>query len=198
MRKTVLFVLATAMLLLSPTVFAGEKPAETPKEQTSSPAPAPTPGRRFSDLTPEEQAELRQKWQSTSGDTKAKVTDKLRERTASRSTEAQTRRQAIIAEMARLQQQYKVSVDELQLVKQIATKENAKETVTALDGLIAKHEARYNQQVQVLQQRLKLLMGEQGAKPGAEGQVRPVQSAKPPELAPKVEPKPQDPVTQPR
>ncbi len=196
MRKTVLFVLATSVVLLSPAVFAEEKPAEPPKEQANSPAPAP--GRKFSELTPEEQARLRQKWQNTSSENRAKVADKLRERTASRSTEAQTRRQAIVAEMARLQQQYKVAVDELQLVKQIATKENAKETVNALNGLMAKHEARYNRQLQELQQRLKLLMGEQVAKPGVDGQTVPGQPPRPPELAPKVEPKPQDPVTQPR
>ena len=194
MRKTVLFVLATSVLLLSPAIFGQDKPVEQPKEQVSPPAP----GRKFSDLTPEEQAKLRQKWQNTSSETKAKVADKLRERVASRNTEAQVRRQAIVGEMARLQQQYKANVSELQAVKQIATKENARETVTALNGLIAKYEARHNQQVQMLQQRLKLLMGEQATKSGAEGQTQPVQPPKPPEQAPKVEPKPQDPVTQPR
>ena len=196
MRKTVLFVLAMSMVLLSPMAFGGDKPAEPPKEQTSSQTPASTPGRKFSDLTPEEQAKLRQKWQSTSGETKAKVADKLRERSTSRNTLAQVRKQAVLAEMTRLQEQYKTGMDELQAVKQIAAKENAKETVAALNALIAKHEARYNQQVQVLQQRLKLLVGEQATRPGAEGQVQP---PKPPEPTPKTEPpKPQDPVTQPR
>ena len=192
MRKTVLSVLATSMMLLSPMVFGGDKPAE----QTRSTPLAPSAGRKFSDLTPEEQAKLRQKWQGTSGETKAKVTDKLRERSTSRSTLAQVRKQAALAEMTRLQEQYKTGVDELQAIRQIATKENAKETITALNALIAKHEARYNQQLQVVQQRLKLLAAEQA---GSQGQAQPGQPPKPPEPAPKTEPpKPQDAVKQQR
>lgn len=184
MRKTVLFVLVASMLLLSPAVLGQNKPEEPP---SSSP---PAAGRRLDNLSPEEQAKLKEKWQSMSAEDKAKIRDKIRERVAgpAQSTQGQ-RRKEIVAEMARLQEQHKASVAELQAIKQLAVKENAKETAAALTQLIAKHQRQYDLQMQVLQRRLKLLQGEEKAKSGAEKQTQPGGPPQPDEKAPKVEPK---------
>jgi len=175
MRRIVLFVLAMSMLLLSPAVFAQNKPAEQ-----TSPSP-PAAGRRFDNLSPEEQAKLKEKWQNASPEEKAKVRDKMRERGAGagQGAQGQTRKDAMATELAKLQEQHKANMGELQAIKQLAVKENAKETADALTRLIAKHEAQFNQQMQVLQRRMKLLQGDQGAKGGAAGQTQPDKSQKP-------------------
>lgn len=221
MRKTVPFILAASMLLIGPAVVAQNKPADQAGATSSN------SGRRFDNLSAEEQAKLRQQWQTTSTssqaapsqaggastqtqatppkpvvtappripatDVKPPVADKTRERTTSRGL--QMRKDAIVAEITRLQAQHKANVDELQTIRQIALKENAKETVSALTGLIAKHEARLNQQVQGLQQRLKLLQGEQ---PGKVGIDPPTQPAKPVEKPATTEPKVQSPADKPK
>jgi len=171
------------MLLLSPAVFGQNKPAEPP---SVSP---PAAGRRFDNLPPEEQAKLKEKRQSLSAEDKAKIGDKVRERVAgpAQSTQGQ-RGKEIVAEMARLQEQHKGSVTELQAIKQLAVKENAKETAEALTRLIVKHQRRYDLQMQVLQRRLKLLQGEQGAKSGADGQTQPGTPPQPEVKAPKAGP----------
>jgi len=183
------------MLLLSPAVFAQNKPAES----TSS--PQPTAGRKFSELSPEEQAKLRAKWQSgstegkakpeakpqsTSTEDKARTRDKVRERSpeAVPGPQSQIHKEMLVAEMTRLQQQQKTNVAELQAIKQLAVKENAKETADALTQLITRHERQFNQQIQVLQRKMKLLQGDQNAKAGP---------ADPKKLGPKKEEsKPQD------
>lgn len=193
MRKALLLVLVPAMLVLSPSVFAQDKPVE-PSGSSQS-----TSGRKFNDLSPEEQAKLKAKWQSASaqdppkpegtpqspstGD-KAKVRDKMRARGAdiASGTQGQVRKEAVKAEMSRLQEQHRMTVGELQAIKQLAVKENAKETANALTQLIAKHESQYNQQMQVLQRKMKLLQGDQETKAGTADQT-PVD--KPAKLEPK-------------
>ena len=166
MRKALLFVGVVSILVLSPAVFAQDKPAEQPGSSQ------PTAGRRFSDLSPEEQAKLKAKWQSASPEEKAKVRDKMRERVAgsAQGPQGEIRKEVLMAEMTRLQEQHKTSVAELQAIRQLAIKENAKETADALTRLIGKHESQFNQQMQVLQRRMKMLQGDQDAKtrPGAQ------------------------------
>ena len=72
MRRIVLFVSVVSILSFSGAVFA--------QDQTTSSQSAT--GRRFDNLSPEEQAKLKEKWQNASPEEKAKVRDKARERTA--------------------------------------------------------------------------------------------------------------------
>jgi hypothetical protein len=174
MRKTVLLVLMVSMLLLGPAVFAQDKPAD----QSGSSQPAA--GRRFSELSPEEQAKLRAKWQSASPEEKAKARETARAAGTAQGPQSQMRKELLQAEINKLQEQHKMSVGELQAVKQIAVKENAKETAEALTQLIAKHESQFNQQMQVLQRRMKALQGDKGAQTGEAGQT-PAGKAKTPE-----------------
>ncbi len=166
MRKALLFVGVVSMLVLGPAVFAQDKPAEQSGSSQS------TSGRRFSDLSPEEQAKLKAKWQNASPEERAKAREKVRERVAEGAPgpESQMRRAAIQAEITRVQEQHKTTVGELQAIKQLAIKENAKETADALTRLMTKHETQYNQQMQVLQRRMKLAQGEQEPKAGGAGQ----------------------------
>ncbi len=174
MRKTLLFSLAVSMVLLSPAIFAQDKPASTSSSQ-------PTAGRKFSELSPEEQAKLRAKWQSgatespakpeakpenTAAADKDKVKDKRRERApeAAAGPQGRTHKEVITVEMTRLQQQHKANLAELQAIKELAIKENAKETSEALTQLIAKHERLFNQQMQVLQRKVKQMEGDQSTK----------------------------------
>ncbi len=186
MRKTLLFVVVVSMLALGPAVFAQEKPAE--QSGTSQ----PTAGRKFSELSPEEQAKLRAKWQNASPEEKAKVRDKTREKAPenAQGQQGQVRKEVLMAEMTKLQEQHKTTVAELQGIKQIAIKENAKGTADALTQLIAKHENQFNQQMQVLQRKMKLLQGDQGAKGGEAGKTPASKSQRP--EAKKSESKPQD------
>jgi len=186
MRKTLLLVVVVSMLVLGPAVFAQDKPAE--QSGTSQSAT----GRRFSELSPEEQAKLRAKWQNSTPEEKAKVREKVREKAAenAQGQQGQMRKEALMSEMTRLQEQHKMTVGELQAIKQIAIKENAKGTADALTQLIAKHENQYNQQMQVLQRKMKLLQGDQGAKAGEAGKTQAGKSQKPEPK--KNESKPQD------
>ena len=196
MRKTVLLVLVVSMLLLSPAVFAQDKPAEPakepPKEQPkeqASPSPPPT-GRRFDNLSPEEQAKLKEKWQTMSAEDKAKIRDKTRETLAGQGAQGQARRDIMAMELARLQEQYRTNIGELQAIRQIAIKENAKETIEALTRLIAKREQQLNQQIQALQRRMKMLQAAQEGKAGPQGQTPPDKLPKPDDKTP---PKSQEP-----
>jgi hypothetical protein len=155
MRKTVLLVLMVSMLLLGPAVFAQDKPAD----QSGSSQPAA--GRRFSELSPEEQAKLRAKWQSASPEEKAKARETARAAGTAQGPQSQMRKELLQAEINKLQEQHKMSVGELQAVKQIAVKENAKETAEALT-------------------RMKALQGDKGAQTGEAGQT-PAGKAKTPE-----------------
>jgi len=173
MRKTMVFVVAMSVVLIGPTVFAqdkpADKPAEQPKDQTS--VSQPPAGRKFNDLTPEEQAKLKEKWQNMSADDKAKLQQKTRETLASQNAQAPARRDLASAELARVQDQYKTGIAELQAIKQLALKENAKETAEALTKLIAKREQQYNQQIQTLQRRIKMLQAAQDAKAAQEAKA---------------------------
>ncbi len=166
MRKTLLFGVVVSMLVLGPAVFAQDKPAEQSGSSQSA------SGRKFSDLSPEEQAKLRAKWQNASPEEKAKAREKVRERVAqgAQGPESQLRPAIIQAEIKRRQEQHKTAVGELQAIKQLAIKENAKETAEALTRLIAKHENQFNQEMQVLQRRMKLTQGAEEPKAGRAGQ----------------------------
>jgi hypothetical protein len=187
MKKTVLFVLAGSMLLLGPAVFAQNKPAETPKEPASP--SQPTAGRRFDNLTPEEQAKLKEKWQTMSPEDRAKLKEQMRDRVATQNAQGQTRRDVLTPELTRLQEQHKANMGELEAIRQLAIKENAKETTEALAKLIAKQERQFNQQMQALRRRMKILQGGQEAQGGAPTQT-PVNKPAAPEPK-KEEPKPQ-------
>ena len=196
MNKIAFLVLAGSMLLLGPAVFAQNKPVESPKEQTGSSPPAA--GRRFSDFSPEEQAKLKEQRQNMSPEDRAKVRDKARDRTADtgRGTQGQGRRERMVSEMARLQEQYKSSVADLQAIKQLAVKENATETAAALTRLIAKHEMQFNQQMQLLQRRMRMLAGDQQTRTGTETQTQADKQPKPSQKAQTVEPKKDEPKPQ--
>jgi len=173
MKKTALFVVSLMVLLVGPAVFAQDsKPAEPPKEQATQSQTAER--RRFEDLTPEERAKLKEQWQSMSEEDKAKLKNRLRERAAStkQAPQAQGRGGAVALEITRLKEEHKANVAELQAIKQLAVKENAKETAGALTKLIAKREKLYEQQMQVLERRLKAVQGDSEAKSGTEGQTQ--------------------------
>jgi len=173
MKKTALFVVSLTVLLVGPAVFAQDnKPAEPPKEQTDQSQQAGQ--RRLENLTPEERAKLREQWQNMSEEDKAKLKNKLRERaTAARQNpQAQRRGGAVEIEIARLKEEHKVNIAELQAIKQLAVKENAKQTAEALTKLIAKREKQYEQQMQVLERRLKAVQGDSETKSGTEGQTQ--------------------------
>jgi hypothetical protein len=182
-----LFVLAVSMVLLGSTVFAQDKPAEKPKEQPKEQAgpSQSTTGRRFDNLSPEEQAKLKEKWQTMSAEDKAKIRDKTRERVAgeNQGAQGQMRRDLMSMELTRLQEQYKTNIGELQAIKQIAIKENAKETIEALTRLIARREQQLNQQIQALQRRMKMLQAAQDAKAGPQSQTQPDKQPKPDQKA---------------
>jgi len=172
MKKTALFVVSLLVLLVGPAVFAQDnKPAEPPKEQTDQSQQA---GRRLENLTPEERAKLKEQWQSMSEEDKAKLKNRLRERaTAARQNpQGQRRGGAAEIEIARRKEEHKVNIAELQAIKQLAVKENAKQTTEALTKLIAKREKQYEQQMQVLERRLKAVQGGSEAKAGTEGQTQ--------------------------
>jgi hypothetical protein len=189
MKKTVLFILAGSMLLLSPAVFAQNKPAEPPKEPAGQ--SQPPAGRRFDNLTPEEQAKLKEKWQTMSPEDRAKLRDQMRDRVATQNAQGQTRKDVLTPELARLQEQHKASMGELEAIRQLAIKENAKETTEALAKLIAKQEKQFNQQMQALRRRMKILQAGQEAQAGAPTQTQ-TPANKPPTPEPKKEePKPQ-------
>jgi hypothetical protein len=189
MRKIMLFVAVVSIVSLSPAVFAQDKAAESPKDQASPSQPASGP--RFDKLSPEEQAKLKEKWQNVAATDKTKAADKAREQVAgaAQDPQAPARREVFSAELTRLQTEYKTTIGELRAIKQLAVKENAKETADALTRLIAKHEAKYNQQMQALQQRMKVLQGGQAAKSGAQGQANTDKSPKQDGKGPKAEPK---------
>ena len=174
MRKTVLFVLTVSMLLLSPAVFAQDKPAESGR---SIPAAQPTAGRRFSEPLArgagQAQGEVAERIHRGKGQAREQdaTRTKRRCRGATQDRRARCARKCSWPRMTRLQEQHKTNVGELQAVKQIAVKENAKETADALTQLIAKHERQFNQQMQVLQRKMKLLQGDQDAKAGPAGQT---------------------------
>jgi hypothetical protein len=90
-------------------------------------------------------------------------------------------RDMIAAEIAKLQQEHKTAVDELQKIKLLAVEEKATKTTEALTALIAKHDAQFEQQMQVLQRRMSMLQGTQETKPGAQVQppTKPVTTAQP-------------------
>jgi hypothetical protein len=173
MKKTALFVVSLVVLLVGPAVFAqNNKPAEPPKEQTDQSQTAER--RRFEDLTPEERAKLRDQWQNMSEEDKAKLKEKIREKAAAakQNPQAQGRGGAVSIEITRLKEEHKVNIAELQAIKQLAVKENAKETTEALTKLIAKREKQYEQQMQVLERRLKAVQGDSGTKTGTAGQAQ--------------------------
>jgi hypothetical protein len=192
MKKVAFAVLAGSVLLLSQAAFAEEKavaPAKEPaKEQTSSTQPAS--GRRFDNLSPEEQAKLKQQWQNMSAEEKAKVGDKAGDRAGDTPhvTQGQGRREMMVTDMTRLQQQYRASLTDLQAIRELAIKENAKETADALTKLIARYEMQFNQQMQMLQRRIRTTQRDQQAKTDKE--------AKPEEKAQTVSPKKEEPKPQ--
>jgi len=173
MKKTALFVVSLVVLLVGPAVFAqNTKLAEPPKQQTDQSQTSER--RRFEDLTPEERAKLRDQWQNMSEEDKAKLRDKLREKAAAakQNPQAQGRGGALSMEIARLKEEHKANIAELQAIKQLAVKENAKETTEALTRLIAKREKQYEQQMQALERRLKAVQGDSGTKTGTTGQTQ--------------------------
>ena len=68
-----------------------------------------------------------------------------------------TQQKMLTDELAALQKEHQAAVAELQAIKTLAVKENAKETTAALDKLIAKHEQEYQKKIEPLQQQLKKL-----------------------------------------
>jgi len=68
-----------------------------------------------------------------------------------------TQQKVVNEQLAALQKEHQATVAELQAIKTLAVKENAKETTAALDKLMAKHDQEYQKKVEPLQQQLKKL-----------------------------------------
>jgi hypothetical protein len=164
MKKTMYCVLTVAMLVLASAAFAQDKPAaEQPKEQVKQTQPAAPAA-------------------TSAPDVKAKMRERVAgEQPPQAPALRQGPRDMIAAEIAKLQQEHKTAVDELQKIKLLAVEEKATKTTEALTALIAKHDAQFEQQMQVLQRRMSMLQGTQETKPGAQVQppTKPVTTAQP-------------------
>lgn len=135
-------------------VLAADKPADPP---TSSRTGRDARVReRLQNMSPEEREQMRQKWQSMSDEERAKYRAEIRKRLGGErpSPEAVQQRRTFAEQVASLKRQHQAEIGELQAIRRLAVKEKAKETLQALEKLIARREQEHQKRLAGLQQRL--------------------------------------------
>jgi hypothetical protein len=167
MNRTAFYILTVLTFVLASAAFAQDRPAPEAKRQAK---PSPEAARRRGEgLSAEERAKLKEKWQNMSEEERTKFREQMRQRVggADQGAQVQDRKQLMAAQIARLKEEHKATVGELEAIKQLALKENAKQTAEALTKLIAKHEKQFEQQMQAVERRMKAGSGDPEAKPAA-------------------------------
>lgn len=167
MNRTVLYILTMLTFVLASAAFAQDKPAAGARRE-GDPSPEAAQ-RRGEGLSPEQRAQLKEKWQSMSEEERAKFKGQMRQRGAGVDQGAQVmdRKQLMAAQAAKLKEEHQAKVGELEAIRQLALKENAKQTAEALTKLIARHQKDFEQQMQAMDRRLKAASADPNAKPDA-------------------------------
>lgn len=171
MRKVGLLI-GVVSLGLNLAVLAAEKPEN---EQVQSPASRDQRIRgRLQDMSPEEREQMRQKWQSMSEEERAKYRAEMRERLGGDrpSPEAVQQQRTLTEQIDGFKREYQAEIGELQAIRRLAVKEKAKETLQALEKLIARREQEHQRRLEGLQQRLQRIEAARKG-PGDTGQRAP-------------------------
>jgi peroxiredoxin len=136
-------------------------------------------GPAFRDLSPEERAKWKEKWQQMSDEEKQQLKAQMREKLQSERPELD-RKAALknledqIAKLKTEQEQY---IGELREIREIAVKEKAAQTVKRLENLIAKQQKEFTGRLQELEQKRqqiqRSLRAREARKPAAEPAVKP-------------------------
>lgn len=169
MYKTPLAVLMVLALVLGSVAFGQDERPKTKRANSSKRVVRQRP----QNLSPEERARLREQYQNMTPEERAEFRAKMRERldTDAQGKAVDARRRAAIAQIAKLKQQHQATVAELQAIRQLATEENAPQTAKRLEQLIARHEKRYAQQMQMLEKRLQGLRAGSARQPDGGGKA---------------------------
>jgi len=136
-------------------------------------------GPAFRDLSPEERAKWKEKWQQMSDEEKQQLRAQMREKLQSERPELD-RKAALrnledqIAKLKAEQEQY---IGELREIRELAVKEKATQTAKRLEGLIAKQQKEFTARLQELEQKRQQLQRSlrvrEARKPAAEPAVEP-------------------------
>ena len=178
--RNVGLLIGVVSLVLDLAALAAEKPAnERVQSQTSRDQRLRG---RLQDMSPEEREQMRQKWQSMSEEERAKYRAEIRKRLGGErpSPEAVQQRRTFAEQVASLKRQHQAEIGELQAIRRLAVKEKAKETLQALEKLIARREQEHQKRLTGLQQRLQRIDAARKV-PGDAGQrARTRDGARPP------------------
>ena len=150
MKRGAAFVVVVVLVLLHPVVCGQSEPGESPSGSSRSSGASTSGG-----PAPQEQA--------VAGDPARPP-----QAPASLPPQAREARALVMREMAKLQEQHRIHISELEAVKRLAVKEKARETTEALSNLIARYQGQYELQMQALQRRFKALQGQPQVRSGAQ------------------------------
>jgi peroxiredoxin len=130
-------------------------PAWTVFGQGEDRRPARPAGRPLQDLSGEDVAEMRERWRNMSEEEREKFKAQMRQRFESmrRGTAAERQLREIEGQIARLKAQYEGLIEELKAVRELATKEKAKETAKRLAKLVSQQQGQLEEKLQGLEQR---------------------------------------------
>jgi len=156
-NRTISVVTALATLLAVWPVLAereARRAGAAEREQGDRPAV------RLRDMSPEERAKLKQRWQSMSEEEREQFRAQMRERLGPRPPELgrEGLAKTLDAQVARLKADHEASVGELKEILELANKEKAKQTAKRLEQLIAKHEKQFNERLQAFEARRERLL----------------------------------------
>ena len=135
-------------------VLAAEKPANERVQPRASRDQRTR--ERLQDMSPEEREQMRRRWQSMSEEERAKYRAEIRARLGGErpSPEAVQQQRTLTAQIDAFKRQHEAEIGELQAIRRLAVKEKAKETLQALEKLIARREREHQRRLEGLQQRL--------------------------------------------
>ena len=155
-----------------------EKPQPERKRALSSEAEEGL-GPAFRDLSPEERAKWKEKWQQMSEEEKQQFRAQMREKLQSGRSESdpKTALKNLEDQIAKLKAEQEQYIGELREIREIAVKEKATQTAKRLENLIAKQQKDFTGRLQELEQKRQQLQRSlrvrQARKPAAEPAVEP-------------------------
>jgi peroxiredoxin len=156
-----------------------DRPRAGRKDPTQSAGAGREDRALFRDLSPEERAKLKEKWQSMSEDEKQQFRAGMREKLQSGRPDADPKAalKNLEGQIAKLKAEQEQYIGELREIREIAAKEKATQTVKRLESLIAKQQKDFTGRLQELEQKRQQLQRSlrvrEARKPPAEPAVEP-------------------------
>jgi peroxiredoxin len=159
----VLAVLAVAW----PASAQGQSSSEQPGQQGRE------GGRLLENLSPEERAKMRERWEKMSPEEREQFRAQIRERLAAEGRTAARggALEMVEAEIAKLKAEHEELAKELEVIRELAKKENANETTQRLDRLIAKRNDEFINALDQLERRHQRLQAAR-SRPVAAGETQ--------------------------